>query len=99
MLSFNSILSSIFSSYGISTTNSSIDCGTLIEFNISLTCFISIIRNKINEKSTLLYLTIIGHTLFLMIFEARARYLIIYLPVYITIASCAFNYLRKEENK
>ena len=64
-----------------------------------LTCFISIIRNKINEKSTLLYLTIIGHTLFLMIFEARARYLIIYLPVFITIASCAFNYLRKEENK
>ena len=57
-------------------------------------CFIGLFMNKLSTKEMVLVLTFIGQTLFLMIFEARARYLIIYLPVFICLATLCLNNLK-----
>ena len=57
-------------------------------------CFIGLFMNKLSTKELVLVLTFIGQTMFLMIFEARARYLIIYLPVFICLATLCLNNLK-----
>ena len=47
---------------------------------------IGILFTNMDNKKTVLLLTIIGQTLFLLLFEARARYLIVYMPIFITTA-------------
>ena len=44
------------------------------------------IRSKGTPKESILMLSIIGLTLFQLLFEARARYLFIYTPIYIILA-------------
>ena len=52
---------------------------------------------KNNKRNIVIITTIIGITLFLVIFEARARYLYCYLPIYI-VASIISMYRFKKNN-
>ena len=61
---------------------------------ILLFCFINVIITKSNDVKLVLLLTFIGQTMFLMIFEARARYLIIYLPIFICLGTLCLNNLK-----
>ena len=65
-----------------------------------LTLFAGLKDNKNNNS--ILYLSIIGITIFLTIFECRARYLYCYSPIFITLSMIGLNnlkYKRKEKVK
>lgn len=49
------------------------------------------------DDNSILYLSIIGITLFLTIFECRARYLYCYTPIFITIALIGLNNLKQRK--
>ena len=59
---------------------------------------ISSIINK-NKDLNVMYLTIIGLTLFLLLFEARARYLYLYIPYFIVLATLGMEKLSLLLNK
>ena len=46
-----------------------------------------------DKRITVVMITIIGLTLFELIFEARARYLFAYVPLYIILAVCGIKFL------
>ena len=52
------------------------------------------IKDK-QEKNSIIYLSIIGITLFLTIFECRARYLYCYSPIFITLSMIGLNNLKQ----
>ena len=58
-----------------------------------LTMFAGIKDKK--DKNSILYLSIIGITLFLTIFECRARYLYCYSPIFITLSMIGLNNLNQ----
>ena len=58
-----------------------------------LTLFAGIKDKK--DKNSILYLSIIGITLFLTIFECRARYLYCYSPIFITLSMIGLNNLKQ----
>lgn len=68
---------------------------------ILITSFIGAILKKANSKNNLIYLTIIGITLFTLIFESRARYLYLYSPYYIIAATMGIEaiYNKYKKNK
>lgn len=49
-----------------------------------------------HENTRVVMLGILGLTLFELLFEARARYLYTYVPLYITLACCGFETLREK---
>lgn len=49
-------------------------------------------------KITVLQLTIIGITLFLLLFEARARYLLLYAPYFIIVSILGYSFVRSKIN-
>ena len=68
-------------------------------FVLSLSLLAGIKDDK--EKNSIIYLSIIGITLFLLIFECRTRYLYCYSPVFVAAALIGLNNLtnRKEEER
>ena len=58
-----------------------------------LSLFAGIKDNK--DKHSLLYLSILGITLFLTIFECRARYLYCYSPIFITLSMIGLNNIKQ----
>ena len=60
--------------------------------------FLSGIKDKEN-KNTIIYLSLIGITLFLLIFEARARYLYCYAPLFVLAALIGLNNITKKGDK
>jgi len=67
---------------------------------IIMSTMIGAILNRAKYKNSVIYLTIIGLTIFLLIFEARARYLYLYLPYYIISAIIGLDMLyQKLKNK
>ena len=60
---------------------------------LMLTMFAGIKDKK--DKNSILYLSIIGITLFLTIFECRARYLYCYSPIFITLSMIGLNNLKQ----
>ncbi len=56
--------------------------------------FLSGLKDKDN-KNTIIYLSLIGIVLFLTIFEARARYLYCYSPIFIVAAMIGLNNIKK----
>ena len=69
----------------------------LIWIILLLTCLIGILFTNMDNKKTVLLLTIIGQTLFLLLFEARARYLIVYMPIFITTAIISLESIKNIE--
>lgn len=59
----------------------------IIWITIIISTLVGSILKKEDSKTNTLYLTIIGITLFILIFEARARYLYLYIPFFIITAS------------
>lgn len=53
---------------------------------------------KTSDKNIIM-LGIIGLTIFELIFEARARYLFTYVPLYIILAMYGFDHVRKQINQ
>ncbi|MDP4144984.1 MAG: hypothetical protein Q8936_10965 [Bacillota bacterium] len=66
-----------------STLEQSIWVGTIV----SMLGIILIKRNQMNKEIAVLMLSILGLTAFELLFEARARYLFIYAPIYISLST------------
>lgn len=56
---------------------------------------IGLFKKDDNSYKQIVIISLFGLLLFEMLFEARSRYLFIYVPFYILLASCAFKYIKK----
>ena len=71
----------------------------IMQFLWILVLILSLFAGFKDEKdnNTLIYLSIIGITLFLTIFECRARYLYCYSPIFITLAIIGLNNIKQHK--
>ena len=92
---YNNVLTSLYYNDGINYSKFSTFSQIIWLFVLLMVFLELIIDFNYSKYKSVIILSIIGLTMFILVFEARARYLYIYLPYYIILAVLGINNLFK----